>query len=548
MVKDMSERSVPSSPALGRDWRAWAFVALVAIVGLTDAFLPSPVILIGFLVLPLVGSVILANPRFTASLTILAMALILLSSRMNDYPASDLWRRAAVIAITGLIGMFLAGEVARQQNELRTARLRAEEDEAQVRATLDSLIDPHLLLRAIRDGTGQVIDLACVDANEAACLALAINRDDLIGSRLRSLDTSPAGAAWADLYARAIDAGGPLILDDCADRGVASSVARRFDIRAIQLGEALNLTWREVTDRHAQQEALRLSERTFRLLADNSSDVVLHARGDIVVWVSPSIVRTLGWEQDEWIGHPITDFWHVDDLAAMEAARTVLEAGAPAILRSRCVAKDGRYHWLEFHAQQFLDESGEADGISASFRVIDDEVLAEQELERRARFDDLTGVLKRNEALERLNDFGRQMRRPGDVSAVLFIDVDSFKEVNDGLGHAVGDVVLRAITSRVKGCVRAGDTVARMGGDEFLVILDGIHAVDEAAGVAEKIRAAVAEPIATREGELETSVSIGVTLVDPIETADAMIARADEAMYEAKKAGRNQVVVVPIPG
>jgi diguanylate cyclase (GGDEF)-like protein len=127
----------------------------------------------------------------------------------------------------------------------------------------------------------------------------------------------------------------------------------------------------------------------------------------------------------------------------------------------------------------------------------------------------------------------------------LFCDIDGFKAVNDAYGHAAGDEMIRTLADRIRSVVRLGDAVARMGGDEFLIVLDGIHGLDEAVAVAEKVRSAASAPIAYGRQSLATTISVGVTLGWPDEGVDAMIARADDAMYQAKAAGRDQVFAMP---
>ena len=137
---------------------------------------------------------------------------------------------------------------------------------------------------------------------------------------------------------------------------------------------------------------------------------------------------------------------------------------------------------------------------------------------------------------------------PADIERMqdaLFIDVDGFKLVNDTLGHATGDTVLATLAARVRGCIRGGDTIARMGGDEFLVILNDIHDIDEARAVAEKVRVAAARPIEAGGVTAHVTVSVGVTLSHPVEPVDDLVARADEAMYKAKRAGRDRVATLP---
>lgn len=297
----------------------------------------------------------------------------------------------------------------------------------------------------------------------------------------------------------------------------------------------------------AGERELKESEARFRLLAENSSDVVMRTRDDSVVWVSPSLSRMLGWATDEWIGHSMAEFWLPEDAAIAAAAQQRIADGSSAVLRMRLRAKDGTYHWLEVHAQRYVDDDGVVDGVLSSFRTVDREVQAEAELDHRARFDDLTGLINRQESMVILAAVTGQARRSGERSAILFCDIDGFKGLNDTYGHAAGDEVLRVIASRVQSCVRAGDQAGRIGGDELLVILERVHSLDDAVRIAGKIREAVAVPVPTRAGDLDVTVSVGVTLAAGGESVDAMIARADVAMYEAKRAGRNRVIAVPLP-
>ena len=168
--------------------------------------------------------------------------------------------------------------------------------------------------------------------------------------------------------------------------------------------------------------------------------------------------------------------------------------------------------------------------------------LTYAELDRRARYDELTGLLNRSEAFRRIALATTHTPRQGAHTAVLFCDVDHFKNINDTLGHAAGDVVLSTLATRISESVRDGDTVGRMGGDEIVVLLPGVHSADEAARIAEKIRCRAAEPILHDGQTIRATLSIGATVSVPGESATAVTARADEAMYRAKQARRNTVV------
>jgi diguanylate cyclase (GGDEF)-like protein len=133
-------------------------------------------------------------------------------------------------------------------------------------------------------------------------------------------------------------------------------------------------------------------------------------------------------------------------------------------------------------------------------------------------------------------------RRSGEETAVLFCDIDGFKTINDKYGHSAGDAILQTIAERMNTCVRSGDIAARFGGDELLVLLYGVHELTDTLGIADKIRRAAAEPVNTDGLRLTATLSLGVTLAVPGESVDDMIARADEAMYQAKQAGGDQVM------
>jgi len=166
------------------------------------------------------------------------------------------------------------------------------------------------------------------------------------------------------------------------------------------------------------------------------------------------------------------------------------------------------------------------------------------ELQHRATTDELTGLLNRPALLDQLQTLMEKSdrRRGEDRLALLFCDLDLFKQVNDSLGHAAGDQVLQTIAARTRSCLRSGDLIGRTGGDEILVVLNAIPNLDAAVKVAEKINRAIAQPITTPQRKVITTVSIGVAMARADEGMDLLIARADQAMYKAKQSGRNQVI------
>jgi len=165
---------------------------------------------------------------------------------------------------------------------------------------------------------------------------------------------------------------------------------------------------------------------------------------------------------------------------------------------------------------------------------------AEQRLQYLAQFDALTGLANRTLLLDRFVHTLAQAKRHGWLAGVLFIDLDRFKIINDTLGHAVGDALLRAVARRLKGCVRDCDTVGRLGGDEFACVLSELARAGDAGVVAKKVVLALAQPFVLEAQELCVSASVGIALYPSDGTdADTLLGSADTAMYRAKQEGRN---------
>jgi diguanylate cyclase (GGDEF)-like protein/PAS domain S-box-containing protein len=413
--------------------------------------------------------------------------------------------------------------------------------------TLDSLVDPNILARPLRDDRGRVVDFRFVDANPAACTWVGTDRGNLV--RTRMLDAFPALGS-TELLARfsaTSETGRPTAIDDFPFPLGAYRI-RWVDIRAARVDGYLTVTWRDVTDRHEFTATLAASEELFRLLAENSSAVVLRiGNDDEVRWVSPSVTTVLGWSPHEWIGRKAASFGATAaDRERLQHEQHKTRAGRAVVLRAQLLTKTGSPHWVEIHAAPSRTAAGAIDGVVASLSSIEAEMATARILMRRAQTDELTALLNRKEALERVTILNA---RSGRRSAVLWCDVDRFKLVNDTHGHAAGDAVLTTLADRIRACLRSTDDLgARIGGDELMVVLHDVRDLDDACRVAEKLRRLAAEPIETPAGTVQTTLSIGVTIARPGENTDAIIARADDAMYQAKHDGRNRVVAITDDG
>ncbi len=430
--------------------------------------------------------------------------------------------------------------------QIRTQEQLKEEQE-RLHTTIDSLIDPHLLLEPVRDVLGAIMDLRIADANRAALVEMGRTREKLLGRTLLSLLPGVASTGLLDLARQAIEGSQAISLDEFhypAHELAGGDVY--LDVRMVQVGGNLSFTWRDVSERRRAAEQLARSEEDYRLLALNMLDVVMRLAEDgTVLWVSPSLTPMLGWTPEEWIGQNGTRF--LVDGADSETYRNNLQRlqrGESVVARDRMYAKGGNIHWVESHLSSYRRSDGTIDGLVGTFRTVDREVIAEQQLQQEANSDELTGLLNRRQMLERLSQICGSRRQGEGRTALLFCDLDHFKQINDQYGHQAGDQVLKTQAERLRRCIRTDDLAARMGGDELVVALIGVRGLVDALAIAEKIRQAANEAIPVQGKRVNASLSIGVTLIEPGETVDAVIARADAGLYAAKQQGRNRVIPI----
>lgn len=433
---------------------------------------------------------------------------------------------------------------------LRHERRLADLDRTRLRAVLDSELDPRVVLDCVRDEQGRVVDLVHVEANRAACDWHGVPRHRLVGMRLSDRFPRSMSEPLVAQCAAVADTGTPLVLDEVEMRQDQSDGGRRwFDVRAVRIGDGVTVSWRDVTERHRAGVAVAESEQRYRLLAENVHDVVMHVTDGVVRWISPSLTDVLGWPPESWVGRTPQTFMHPEDVAVVDAAFGPSGEPRAPMIRVRLRDPAGVMHWTQGHAGIYVGADGRPDGVIISFRLADAEVAAEAVLRERAQRDDLTGLLNRSEVIERLTGMlARSAADPSVTVAGMFCDVDDFKRVNDTLGHGAGDDVLRILGRRLQGALRRDDLVARLGGDELLVVVESIPGLSEAFNLAEKLRLRAAVPIVLTAGQVDITLSIGLTLAAPGEQVDALLARADDAMYQAKEAGKNRVVAVPPPG
>jgi diguanylate cyclase (GGDEF)-like protein/PAS domain S-box-containing protein len=418
---------------------------------------------------------------------------------------------------------------------------------ADTRAALDRLQGPALLVDL--DGT-------VLDVNDHVG-ALGIDRDRLRGRALWSAPLWEADNAAATLSPlieagaegragqRTIDLGG------AAPRPGRVSLTPITDenrVTAALLVELRGLADSRETDAliAATTQALAAAEDIFRAVAEHTSDLVcLHDATGMFTYVSPSVRRLLDIDAATLVGtHPV-DLAHSGTREALVQA--IHDAGRrgsePTRFRHRLRHRNGAFRWFETAITPILAPDGTVRQLQSSSRDITEQRETEQSLIKQAFHDELTGLPNKALLLDRLSHALAVSERSNQPIGVLFIDLDAFKTINDTLGHQVGDTALSKVAERLTAIVRPGDTLARIGGDEFVMLCAGTDGARGATAVARRILDAFAMPFVLEGREIEIGASIGIATSMGSEDPIRIIDNADTAMYEAKHEGRGRFAI-----
>ena len=303
-------------------------------------------------------------------------------------------------------------------------------------------------------------------------------------------------------------------------------------------GQALRLVLEQAEGKLA---ALERSEERFRRIVHSAEEGIWEIDAQALTsFVNPKMAHMLDCQIEDMLGQPLAAFMDEEGRAILERNIARRQDGIVERHEFKFLRRDGSTLWATLATNPIFDASGKYLGALALVSDITAQRAASERIWRQANFDQLTGLPNRHMFLDRLQHEAAHAKREGACLALLFIDLDHFKQVNDSLGHEKGDMLLRQAARRISERVRATDTVARLGGDEFTVILAGVGQLGGIERVLQELTAALALPFVLDGDTAQVSASVGVALYPAdAESSDALLRHADQAMYAAKSAGRN---------
>lgn len=296
----------------------------------------------------------------------------------------------------------------------------------------------------------------------------------------------------------------------------------------------------------AEQQTLRRSEEYLRTLVRNALDIIMISdTNGVIRYISPASQRILGYPPESLLGQSSFTLMHADDMTRIRRTLKGLGAASEQLctFEVRVLHQDGTWRFMEATAHNLLHDPS-IGGLVFNVHDITERKIAEESLQYQAYHDPLTGLPNRALFLDRLHQALARTGRQNSTAAVLFLDLDNFKVINDSLGHEAGDQLLLMVAERLCGCVRPGDTVARLGGDEFTILLEDLSNIYPVEQMVEAIQHTLHKPLLLQGQEVIVTVSIGIALSRPsVDYPTELMRAADVAMYQAKAQGKAKSVL-----
>jgi diguanylate cyclase (GGDEF)-like protein/PAS domain S-box-containing protein len=326
------------------------------------------------------------------------------------------------------------------------------------------------------------------------------------------------------------------------------ALRQKVDERTGELLRANTQLKIEIAERKVIGEALRKAEKKYRTIFENALEGIYQTSpSGRFLSANPSLARILGFKSAEEMMSSVYDIgtqMYMEPGRRKEFLRLIEETGEVKNFVSKVRRRDGRIIWISENARRITDADGAVICYEGSVEDITLRKKAEDQLKRQAFHDPLTGLPNRALFLDHLRMAMERARRRRHLFAVIYMDLDRFKVINDSLGHETGDELLRSVARVLEKCGRSVDTIARFGGDEFAILIEEISASRDAIAIARRILDGVRQPFTINGNEVFTSASLGIVLkTDGYDRPEALLRDADTAMYRAKERGKSRFKV-----
>jgi len=434
----------------------------------------------------------------------------------------------SLVRLVVLIGLVQVLAIAAARAVQRGVMARAvAESEGRLREVIESISEGMFVLD--REGRVQLW-------NSGAEAASGRRRQEVVGRRLVEAFPELVGAPLLSV----LDSESSSAATKIPLRLAGEGQERLLEANVFPFERGTTVFLNDITLRERAESALRESEAKFRTLAETAASAIFIYQGTRFRYVNRGCEELMGYSRDELLAMNFWDVVHPEHRDLIRERGLARQEGKPLPKRYefKILTKRGEERWVDFTAAQ-TEFDGQPAALGTAFDITERK-RAQEQIQHQAYHDSLTGLPNRTLLRDRLHVALAHAHRQKQSLAVMFLDLDQFKLINDTLGHSLGDQLLRAVAERLLACVREDDTVCRIGGDEFVLILTGITRGEDAAKLAQKILDSLAKPMAVDGHELFITTSIGIGIYpNDGEEAETLLKNADSAMYRAKEMGRN---------
>ena len=494
-----------------------------------------------------------------SALSIFIPVIILSQQLLDGTPHSllhsqILWERVGCSSIL-ILGLAIAF-FTYQLNSIAQEGTRARRSEARLLVATDSSTDSIFMFDCVRTSDDEISDFKFVFLNHNAERMIGTDRKSLSGNRLYEIFPTLRDPQNFALYRRVVHTGETGFTEFTHPLFKTGPMAARYQVKVVKFDDGVALF---VTDITAQ---LQYKEELKRALSFNKSvvacspfSIIATDKAGLITCVNPAAERLLSCTEADLLGQPYTEIhdrneiiqraeelsyeFETDVSPDHHVFRLTPEEGLIDEREWTYLRKDGSRIPVQLMVSALRDADDSIIGFLGVSYDLTDKKRADEYTYHVAHHDALTGLPSRPLLRDRLAAAIERSKRSQDPLALMMVDLDNFKRVNDSLGHQAGDIVLREIAQRLTSCVRKSDTVARMGGDEFVVLLPDLRSVADALEVCQKLLAGISQPILVDGQEIIVTASVGIGFFPECENIDALFRNADLAMYDVKARGRN---------
>jgi diguanylate cyclase (GGDEF)-like protein/PAS domain S-box-containing protein len=433
---------------------------------------------------------------------------------------------------------------------------RSRDNELRLITAAESSADSVILYDSVYDAAGELCDFRFIFLNGNAERMIGMHRDEVLGKNLYEVFPTIRTDELFDRHKRVVETGEPALIEITSSIFESGGRPARHQIQVVQLSNGIATTITDVTARYQHKEDLtRALSFNKSIIASSPFSIIVTDKAGMITTINPAAEKMLGYQETDLLGHNSTELHDEDELrqraldlsvqfdTEVEPDHHVFRVGPEkGIIDERewtYIRKDGSRIPVQLVVTALRDSDEQIAGFVGISYDLTERKRAEEYIYHVAHHDHLTGLPTRTLLRDRLEVCIERASRSQDKLAVLMVDLDNFKRVNDSLGHQAGDTVLCEISKRLKAGVRKSDTVGRMGGDEFVVLLPDLRAEKDAEEICHKLLTSVAQPIRVGKHEIIVTASIGISVFPICEDVDSLFKNADFAMYRVKNNGRN---------